>query len=234
MEKKRIEDIFQKTGDKELAPILSEYLIRNIGDNDYEWWSTTFDGYMDYSAGSKTISINYHKGAFLYGRGAAMARGKKLPGNEPIKICGGFPGEQSKYDSHSEIKKSFWNGEQAIYEQYIPEQGLIVARVCTAKTVTEYSKSCGYYNGWKKLTPKKLTTWDIPEMMHSVTVDETIIVTENNPGEFVAIVCDAYNNSTSFYIGGESLYDAYYNYMVARDYFTEVGQKTERKACNRG
>ncbi len=231
----RTEDLFQKIEDKKLVPILSEYLIKHIGDDDYEWVSTS-DYCKHYLATkcSKDFLINYHKGFFQYSQGLVIAPGRKKPGNEPFWIKISFPGELGNYDSHSKCTKGFWNGEQVVYEQYIPEQKLIVARVCIAKTVDEYSKLCGFTTDGKKLVPKKLHIYDIPDMMNRVTVDETITVTETNPCEFAAIVCDADNNQTSFYIEGESLYDAYYNLMVKKGYFSEDDQKTGHRTNSRG
>ena len=223
----KIKDLFQKIEDKELASIISEYLIKHIGDDNYKWlraYSYYFgdDRYYLATKGPKNFLINYHNGTFKYLDGSVIAPAEKSPGNELFWIIVSFPGELSDYDSHSECKKGFWNGEQAVYEQYIPEQKLIVARVCTAKTVDEYYKSWSCMTGWKKLH-----TYDIPNIMKNIPADETIIVTETNPCEFAAIICDANNNQTSFYIEGESLYEAYYNYMVEKGYFKNINKKNK-------
>ena len=224
-------ELFESIEDNELASKLSEYLIRNIGNDDYQWWETS-DYFQHYlvTKGSKDFLINYRKGTFYYGHGAAIVPGRKQPDNEPINIDVSFPGELSKHDSPSECKKSFWNGEHAVYEQYFPSQQTIIARVYTAKTVNEYSKSCGYTDVWKnKVVPKKLWITDIPKMMETgVYADKTIVAEEITSGKF--IVYDANDKSSWFYIEGSSLYDAYYGYMVEQDYFTEDGQKTGRKA----
>ena len=215
-----------------------DYFQRNFGntDIDIDGPKSLSEDWIIYNLGDNHVRQSLSEGTILYRSNEKTDMSEVInDGEVRMELTCSFPGDVS----YCYFSKQIWTGEYAIDETYEPDKGKIVATVYTRdeliRLLNGLSSDVSFDGCFSRIANGYLNEYGSPVMAH-----ETIVVTKSNAAgdrTIKATIIKGNNKDdreSNRDIKGSSLYDAYYDFMIEKGYFSGDWQNVRGQRRNKG